>query len=85
MGMTKKIMKGAGYLAAPKLAFTMNHPRKAAMATAATWAMGHMTPRRKRSSMGMTAAKGLGAAAIMLPVGMWLGRRMMDGRAPAEM
>jgi hypothetical protein len=83
MGIKRKLLKGAGYLAAPKLAFALDMPKKAAMAKATTWALGHVTHRRRRSSMGMTAAKGLGAAAVMLPVGMWLGRKMMSHR-PSE-
>ena len=80
MGMKKKILKGAGYFAAPKLAFTLSHPRKAAMAKAASWAFSHVTPQRKRHSAGATAAKGLGAAAVALPVGLWLGRKIFQPR-----
>ncbi|HEX6924987.1 MAG TPA: hypothetical protein VF167_06135 [Longimicrobiaceae bacterium] len=77
MGTKKRILKGAGYLAAPKLLFTLNHPRKAMMARAATWATGHLMPRRRRShTMGTTAMRGLSAAAVALPVGLWLGRRI---------
>jgi hypothetical protein len=83
MGMKRKLLKGAGYIAAPKLSFAMHHPRKAAMAGVATWALDHMTThRRRRSSMGSTTAKGLGAAAIALPIGLWLGRRMFSQRQP---
>ena len=77
MGMKKKLLKGAGYIAAPKLSFALHHPRKAAMASVAAWAVDHMTPHRRRSNKAATAAKGLGAAALALPVGLWLGRRFM--------
>jgi hypothetical protein len=83
MGIKRKLLKGAGYLAAPKLAFALDMPKKAAMAKATSWALGHVTHRRRRPSMGMTAAKGLGAAAVALPLGMWLGRRMMERESGA--
>ena len=82
MGKKKKLLQGAGDNAAPKLSFAVHHPRKAAMTSLATWALGHMTHRRHRHTMGSTAAKGLGAAAIALPVGLWLGRRMLGHREP---
>jgi hypothetical protein len=85
MGMKRRILKGAGFLAAPKLAFAFSHPRKAAMVKATTWAMSQIPTRRRRASARMTAAKGLGAAAIALPVGMWLGRRFMTPQAAEEM
>lgn len=76
MGMRKRLLKAASYAAAPKLAFTLQHPRKMAMAQAATWAMHRISPQKRRSSMAGTAARGFGAAAVALPVGMWLGRRV---------
>lgn len=82
MGMKKKLLKGVGYVAAPKLSFAMLHPRKAAMAGVATWALDHMTPHRRRHTRRGTAAKGLGAAAIALPIGLWLGRRVFSQRQP---
>lgn len=87
MGMKSKLLKGAGYIAAPKLSFAMHHPRKAAMASVAAWAVDHMTPhhRRRRHSGRTTAMKGLGAAAIALPVGLWLGRRAMHREQPQAM
>lgn len=85
MGIKRKLLKGAGYIAAPKLSFALLHPRKAAMASMAAWAVDHMTPHRRRSHFGSTAAKGIGAAALALPVGLWLGRRMMQPREPQAM
>lgn len=77
MGMTKSLLKGASYMAAPKTTFALNNPRKAAFAKATKWATKRMMPHRKQPSMGMMAMKGLGAAAVAIPIGMWLGRRMM--------
>jgi hypothetical protein len=78
MGIKKKIIKSVGYVAAPKLSFALDMPRKAAMLKAASMAVGHLTHRRRKPSMAMTTAKGLGAAALALPLGIWLGRRYMD-------
>lgn len=83
MDIKKQLLKGAGYVAAPKLSFAFHHPRKAAMASVAAWAVNHMTPNRRRHHMRSTATKGLGAAALALPVGLWLGRRMMR-HSPAQ-
>lgn len=71
----KKALKSAAYLTAPKAAFTAMHPRKAAMVKAGKWAMNRVRPQPKRPAYGMMALKGIGAAALALPVGMWLGRR----------
>lgn len=76
MAMKKRLLKAAGYAAAPKLAFALQHPRKMAMAKAATWAMHRIGPQKRRMSMAGTAARGFGAAAVALPIGMWLGRRV---------
>lgn len=83
MSAKKKILKAAGYAAAPKLAFLANNPGKAAVAWAGKQAAERMLPERfrpepQRPSFGMTAAKGLGAAALAAPLGWWLGRRLMD-------
>lgn len=82
MGMKKKILKGASYIAAPKLTFAAQHPRKAAMIKAGTWVAGRVMPHRRSHSTGMSLAKGLGAAAVALPIGLWLGRRVFQQRQP---
>jgi hypothetical protein len=70
-----RILKAASYAAAPKLTFTALNPKKAAVAKAGQWALGRVMPSRRRPSYGRMAMKGIGAAAIALPVGMWIGRR----------
>jgi hypothetical protein len=77
-----RLLKTASYIAAPKLTYAARHPRKAALLKAGAWATGLVMSRRSRSSRGMTAMKGLGAAAIALPIGMWMGRRMMNRQEP---
>lgn len=70
-----RIMKLASYAAAPKLTFAARHPKRAAIAKAGQWALGRMMPSRRKPGYGAMALKGLGAAAVALPVGMWLGRK----------
>lgn len=74
-----KVLKTASYMAAPKAAFTAFNPRKAAMIKAGKWAMNRVRPQPKRPSYGSLAMKGLGAAALAVPVGMWLGRKAREG------
>lgn len=78
MGLKKKVMKTAGVAAASRIASKQGDN----LARAAEWASDRVRPRRKRNVMGITAAKGLGAAALALPIGLWLGRRR---RSEAEM
>jgi hypothetical protein len=75
MGMRKRIAKGLLYTAAPKLTFAALHPKQAALKKGASWAMSRMghQPRHRSSHLGMI---GLGAAAIALPLGVLIGRRM---------
>lgn len=70
-----RILKLASYAAAPKLTFAARHPKRAAVAKAGKWALDRVTPSRRKPSYGAMALKGLGAAAVALPVGMWLGRK----------
>lgn len=74
--MKKKLLKAAGMAAAPKLMLALKYPKKAAFAKAGKWAATNVLRQKKRSSVGTTAAKGLGAAAVAVPLGMLLGRWM---------
>ena len=60
-----KLLRTATKLAAPHLA-SMGLGRKKSPL------------QRVTSGVGGTALKGLGAAAVAVPLGMWLGRRMSD-------
>jgi hypothetical protein len=72
------LLKTAAKHAVPHLA-TLTRGRKKKMLTkAGRWAAGQVM-RKQRSSMGSMALKGLGAAALAVPVGMWLGRKLMSG------
>ena len=73
----KGMLKAASYLAAPKLTYMARNPKKTAIFKAGTWAAERMLPQRRRPSRGAMALKGLGAAAVALPVGMWLGSRFL--------
>ena len=79
MGMRKRIAKGLLYTAAPKLTFAALHPKKAAAGKATSWAMSQLghKPRHHSNHLGMI---GLGAAAIALPLGVLIGRRMNQPR-----
>jgi hypothetical protein len=80
MSMRKKVMKGIGYATAPKATFAALNPGKAAMLKAASWTFDHVTPSRRRRSRTRSAVTGIGAAAVALPMGVWLGRRMWNSR-----
>jgi hypothetical protein len=75
MSMRSTIAKGTAYALAPRTTFAVRHPRKAAVAMAAGMA-NRLSPARRRRARTRTALKGLGAAAVALPVGLWLGRKM---------
>lgn len=75
----KKLLKTAARLASPHLAGAMLGRKKSPLTRAADWASGHVVRRSAPApSMGSTALKGLGAAAVALPLGMWLGRKLRD-------
>jgi len=83
MGAAKKALKAAAWVKAPKLMFARRHPRKAAFVAATSWLTGRLSSRRRhQTSFTRTAVQGLGAAAIAIPVGIWVGRR--SGDSPAD-
>ncbi len=73
-----RIVKAAAWAAAPKMMLAARNPRKAALLKAAEWAVGRVRPQPKRSSAGRNAAVGLGAAALAVPLGMWVGRKLRE-------
>lgn len=76
-----KLTTAASYLAAPKLTYALRNPKKTALFKAAGWAANRFTPSRTRVSAGAVAAKGIGAAAIAVPLGWWLGKRLLKRNA----
>lgn len=77
-----KLMKTAAWVTAPKLMFAAKNPKKTAFLKATEWAADRVIPsRRRRPSTAQTAAKGLAAAAVALPLGLWVGRKVR-GRSP---
>lgn len=76
-----KVFKAASYLAAPKLTFAANNPKKAAFMKAGTWAANRIMPGRRKPSFGSMALKGFGAAAVAAPIGFWIGQKILRNRA----
>jgi hypothetical protein len=78
-----KLVKAAAWAAAPQMMFAAKNPRKAALMKATRWAVERVRPAPKRSALatlgGRSAAVGLGAAAVAVPLGLWLGRRLREG------
>lgn len=74
MGLRKTIMKTAAVATARRVSTRLAKRQGENIGRAADWAVDRVRPRRK-NTFARTAAKGLGAAAIALPLGMWLGRR----------
>lgn len=81
MGLGKKALKTVGWVKAPRLMFARRHPRKAALLAATGWITNRVLPgrRRRRASFARTAAQGLGAAVVAIPVGVWVGRKVWGG------
>jgi hypothetical protein len=84
MGLKKTLLKTAGVAAATKATRSFASSQGRNLSAATEWATDRIRPRRKRNSMRMTAAKGLGAAAVALPIGLWLGRRNRTNRVEVE-
>ncbi len=81
MGFRKTLMKTAGVAAATRVTRSFAKSQGRNLSRATDWAIDRVRPRRRKNVLGLTAAKGLGAAAVALPLGIWLGRR---GRSAAE-
>jgi hypothetical protein len=64
--MVRSILKAAAYAKAPKTTFAVLHPKKAVKLGKFRWDMKHAPAPR---------VSALGAAALALPLGIWLGRR----------
>lgn len=80
MGLKKKLLHTAATAAATKATARMARRQGANVVRAAEWATDRVRPRRRRSSLGRTAALGLGAVVMALPAGLWLGRQLMGRR-----
>ncbi|MBW3629544.1 MAG: hypothetical protein KY464_09620 [Gemmatimonadetes bacterium] len=71
------LLKTAAKHALPHLATMTRGRRKKMLMKAGKWAAGQVM-RKKSRSMRSVALKGLGAAAVAVPVGMWLGRKLLS-------
>lgn len=66
----KTALKALAYTVAPKTTFTVRHPRAALRWKTTRYALRHsLAPR----------ISGAAAAAVALPLGIWLGRKLADG------
>lgn len=85
MSLTKKALKTVGWVKAPRLMFAKKNPKKAAFLAATSWVTSRVLPgRKKKSTFGLSTRRGLGAAAVAIPVGLWMGRKAMGGGAPSN-
>ena len=73
----KTAARQAAKHAVPQLVSMTRGRKKKMLMKAGKWAAGQVVRKQKRS-MGMLALKGLGVAALAVPVGMWVGRMIMD-------
>lgn len=77
--MLKQAIKTAAWLKAPKAMFAITNPKKAAVIKGIDWAAEMVgRPRRRRSPL-RTAVKGMAAAAVAIPAGIWLGKKVLGG------
>jgi beta-lactamase regulating signal transducer with metallopeptidase domain len=79
----KRVLKGMAWMKAPRFMFAKRHPRKAAFLAASSWVANRIR-RRRRPSYARTAMQGIGAAAVAIPLGVWVGRKVRGANEPAN-
>jgi hypothetical protein len=84
MGIGKRVLKGVGYATAPRLTFAATNPKKAAFGKAAEWAIDRVAPNRRKSRNRNNTLTGLGAAAVAVPIGFWIGRRFWSASSESQ-
>jgi hypothetical protein len=72
------LLKAAAKHAVPRLASMTRGRRKKMVMNAGKWAAGQVLRRKRRASMGTLALRGLGVAALAVPVGMWIGKMISE-------
>ena len=77
------LLKTAARHAIPHLHDLTRGRKKKMLKHAGKWAASQVM-RKQKASMGSMALKGLGAAAIAIPVGMWIGKKLLEGDAGGE-
>jgi hypothetical protein len=76
-----KLLRNATRFSVPALLNAPKNSRRAALLKAARQAIGRVNPEPPRRTPPVKlVAKGLGAAAVALPFGLWIGR-MLRGRS----
>jgi hypothetical protein len=79
--MLRRALTLVGWAKAPRLMFAKRHPKKAAFVAATGWVTRRLG-RRQKPSIAKTAVQGIGAAAVAIPLGMWVGRKVRGGGGP---
>ena len=78
------LLKTAAKHAIPHLHELTRGRKKKMLKHAGKWAANHVI-RKQKASMGSMALKGLGAAANAIPVGMWIGKKLLSGDEGAQL
>lgn len=78
MSTKRRLLKAAVVTAAPRLLarVTGSRRRNDPLTRATNWATGLVGRRRRRTPVGRLALQGLGAAALAVPLGLWVGRKV---------
>jgi hypothetical protein len=78
---TRNVLRAA--LLVPRIVRAVERARMSRMERAAGWVRGRLPVRRRRSRTPLVLG-GLGAAAVALPLGVWVGRRVRGRTETAE-
>ena len=76
-------LKTAARMAAPHLLALTRGKRKKMIVGAGKWAARQMAKKQKKAAVRL-AFKGLGVAAVAVPVGLWVGKKLMERRESAH-
>jgi hypothetical protein len=74
--MRKQLVKRAGYAVAPIASGAALKTGRKAVERAASWALDQATGARRRRARRQRWLAGVGAAALTIPFGMWIGKRL---------
>ena len=72
-------LKNAARIAAPHLLAMTRGKRKRMIVGAGKWAARQVVKKQRKAAVRM-AFRGLGVAAVAVPVGMWVGKKLLERR-----